>query len=123
VLLQAVDARLPLALLLADPTDQLLHALDVQATRSPLTVDPLVDQPAAPEDADVAGDGLVRQVERLGKFTDGRLASGEPADDRPTGSVAERSEGGIQIRVDVDVGSSGHDVDHICNEVLVQAER
>ena len=42
--------------------------------RSPLTVDPLVDQPAAPEDADVTGDGLVRQVERLDELAHGRLA-------------------------------------------------
>ena len=106
MLLEPVEARLPLSLLLADPTDQLLHALDVQPARSPLTVDPLLDQPAAPEDADVAGDGLVCQVEWLGEFANGRLAPGEPADDRPTGTVAQGSEGGIQVGVDVEKQSS-----------------
>ena len=106
VFVEPIEARLPLALLLADPTDQLLHALDVQSARSPLTVDPLLDQPAAPEDADVAGDGLVGQVEWRGEFAHGRLAPGEPADDRPTGAVAEGSEGRIQV--DVELGSSGH---------------
>jgi hypothetical protein len=118
VLVEPVEARLPLSLLLGDPTAQLLHALDVQPARSPLTVDALVDQPAAPEDADVAGDGLVRQVERLGQLADGRLASGEPGDDRSPGSIAEGREGRIQV--DVDGGSSGHSPDIICNEVLVQ---
>jgi hypothetical protein len=120
VLLEPVKARLPLSLLLGDPTAQLLHALDVEAARSPLTVDPLVDQLAAPEDADVAGDGLVRQVERLGKLADRRLALGQSGDDRSAGPVAEGRESSIQIGVDVDVGSSGHDVDTIYNETLVQ---
>jgi hypothetical protein len=107
VLPEPVETRLPLSLLLADPTDQLLHALDVQPTRSPLPVDPLLDQPAAPEDADVAGDGLVCQVEWLGEFANGRLASGEPADDRPTGTVTEGSEAGIQVGADVGSGCHG----------------
>jgi hypothetical protein len=122
VLLEPVEERPPLSLLLADPTDQLLHALDVQPTRSPLTVDPLLDQAAAPEDADVAGDGLVCQVEWLGKFANGRLAPGEPADDRPTGTVTEGSEGGIQVGAEVG-SSSCQGVYHICNEILVQALR
>lgn len=106
MLFEPVEARLPFALLRADPTDQLLHALDVQPARSPLTVDPLLDQATAPEDADVAGDGLVCQVEWLGKLADGCLAPGEPADDRSTGAIAEGSEGGIQVGVDV--GSNCH---------------
>jgi len=121
VLLEPVEARLPLSLLLADPTDQLLHAVDVEPARSPLTVDPLLDHPAAPEDADVAGDGLVGQVEWLGEFANGRLAPGEPADDRPSGPVAESSEGGIQVNAEV--GSSCHGADDICNEVVAQAFR
>jgi hypothetical protein len=118
VLFEPVEARLPFSLLLVDPTDQLLHALDVQPARSPLTVDPLLDQPAASEDADVAGDGLVCQVEWLGKLANGRLAPGEPADDRSTGTVAEGSEGGIQIGVDVE--STCHRSHAICNGPLVQ---
>jgi hypothetical protein len=107
VLLEPVEARLPLSLLLADPIDQLLHALGVQAAWSPLTVDPLSDQPAAPEDADVSGDGLVCQVEWLGELANRRLAPGEPADDRPTGTVTEGSEGGIQVGADVGSGCHG----------------
>lgn len=121
MLVEPVEARLPLSLLFGDPTAQLLHALDVQPAWSPLTVDPLVDQPAAPEDADVTGDGLVRQVERLGELADGRISSGEPGDDRPTGPVAEGGEGGIQVGVDV--GSSCHGLDTIRNEMLVQVIR
>jgi hypothetical protein len=121
VLLESIEARLPLALLFADPTDQLLHALDVQLARSPLTVDALVDQPAASEDADVAGDGLVCQIEWLGEFADGRLAPREPADDRPTSSVAEGGEGGIKASFDVE--SSCHRADTICNKTIVQGLR
>lgn len=107
MLLEPVEPRLPLSLLLGDPTAQLLHALDVQPARTPLTVDPLVDQPATPEDADVTGDGLMRQVERLGKLTHGRLASGKPGDDRSTGPITERGKG--RVHVGIDVRSSWHD--------------
>lgn len=99
--LELAEARPPLSLLLADPAGQFLHALAGQPARSPLTVDSLLDQPAAPEDADVAGDGLVGQVERLRELADGRLAFRELADDRSTGAVREGGEGGVQIRVQV----------------------
>ena len=105
--LEPAESRRPLSLLLADPTGELLHARRVQAARSPLTIHTLLDQPAAPEDADVAGDGLVCQVEWRGEFTNGRLAPGEPDDDRPPGTVAERSEGGIQVGADVGSGCHG----------------
>ena len=121
MLLESIEARLPLALLFADPTDELLHALDIQLARSPLTVDALLDQPAAPEDADVAGDGLVCQIEWLGEFADGRLAPREATDDRPTSSVAEGREGGIQARFAFE--SSCQAADIICNEILVQGLR
>jgi hypothetical protein len=91
-------------LLLGDPPAEVLHALDVQAARSALTVDPLLDEPAAAEDPDVAGDGLVRQVEWFGELADGRFAPSQPGDDLPTGSVAEGGECGIQV----DVGSDWH---------------
>jgi hypothetical protein len=116
VLLEPVEARLPVSLLLGDPIAQLLHTLDVQPARSPLPVDPLVDQPAAPEDADVAGDGLVRQVERLGKLADSRLASGESGDDRSTGPIAKGGEGGIQVGIDV--GSGWHSLTLLATEYL-----
>lgn len=69
----------------------------------------------------MAGDGLVCQVEWLGKLANGRLALGEPADDRSTGTVAEGGEDGIQIGVDV--GSNCHRSYPICNDILVQALR
>lgn len=121
MLLKPVEPRLPLPLLVGDPAAQPLHALDVQSARSPLTVDALVDQPAAPQDADVAGDGLVRQIERLGELTDSGVASSQPRHDRPTGAVAEGGEDGIQVGVDV--GNSCHSVDGIRNELLVQGIR
>lgn len=127
MLLEPAQARLPLPLLLGDPAAQLLHALDVQPARPPLTIDPLMDQPATPQDADVAGDGLGGQVERLGQLSDGRLASGQPGDDRPASPIPKSRESRIQIGVnlnlDLDVWSSRHDLDAIHNQTLVQRSR
>jgi len=104
VVIELIEARLPFSLLLDDPTAQRLHALEVQPAWPPLTVHPLMNEPATPEDADVAGNGLVRQREWLGQLADGRLAPGQPGDDRPTGPVTEGGEGAIQVGLDV--GSS-----------------
>ncbi len=64
MLVETIEAGFPLTLLVDDPVGQLLHALSVQAAGPPLPVDALVDEAAPPQDADVAGNGLVREVER-----------------------------------------------------------
>ena len=116
---EVVEARLPFSALLGDPTDHLLQTFVVEPTRAPLTIDPLADQTATPEDADVAGDGLVGQVERRGEVADGRFAPREPTDDRPPSLVAEGGEG--RVEVSLGIGSGRHDGHPMYNEVLVQA--
>ena len=118
MLLESTKARLPLPLLLGDPTAQRLQAFDVQPARSPLAVDPLMDQLTASEYADVVRDGLVRQVEWLGELADGRLAPRQSGKDRPAGPVPEGGEGGIQFGVDA--GRSSHGADRICKALLAQ---
>jgi hypothetical protein len=118
VLLEPVEARLPLALLLGEPATQLPHALDVQPARTSLTLDPLVDKPATSKDADVAGDGLLRQVERLGKLSDSRLPLRQSHDHCPTSRVAERREGSVEV------ASAGHRASlsttfSLCNQAVV----
>jgi hypothetical protein len=83
--------------LLDDPATQLLHSLRVQLARSALAVDTLVNQAAAPEDTDVAGDGLVRQLERFGEFAHRRFALCETREDCPAGPIPHGGEGGVQI--------------------------
>jgi hypothetical protein len=56
-----------------------------------------MDDPAASQNADVTGDRLVREIERLGELADGRLATSEPSNDRPAGPVTERGKGCIQF--------------------------
>lgn len=101
MLLQPVEARLPLPLLLGDPADQILHAVGIQPAWSALAFDSLVNEPAAPENADVAGDRLVREVERLGEFSHSRIATSEPGKDRSASPIAQGSEGGIQAGIGV----------------------
>jgi hypothetical protein len=118
VLLEPVEARLPLALLLGEPATQLSHALDVQPARTSLTLDPLMDKPATSKDADVAGDGLLRQVERLGELSDSRLPLRQSHDHCPTSRVAERREGSVEV------ASAGHMASIsttfcLCNQAVV----
>jgi hypothetical protein len=121
VLFQPVEARLPLSLLLGDPADQLLHSVGIQPARPALTVDPLVDQAAPPENTDVARYRLVRQVERLGEFTHGRIATSQPCQDRSASPITQGGESGIQGRVDF--RRLGHIGERICNSLIVQQAR
>ena len=47
----------------------------------------------------------------------------EPGNDRPTRPVTEGGEDGVQIGVDIDIGSSCHGLDTIYNNMLVQVIR
>ena len=60
----------------------------------PNFVDP---DPGALEDAKVLGDGLNRNRKRLREFVDGRLAGGEPLEDRPPRRIPQRGEGRAQL--------------------------
>ena len=113
MLVEAIEARLPLVLLLADPAGEVLHAFDVQAARSPLPVHALVDQAAPPKDAHVAGDRLVREIERRGQLADGCLALSEASDDRSARLIAQGGERGVQFCLDV--GWRGHGDEASCN--------
>lgn len=97
MLLEQVQARLPFALLLGDPSAELPQSIDVEPAWPPLTVDPLMDQAATTQYADVTGDGLVGEVERFGELADGRLAASQPGDDRPARSIGERGEHRVEV--------------------------
>ena len=104
MLVEPIEPRLPLSLLVADPARQLLEPFDIERARSSLAVDPLLDQSAASQDAHVPRDRLMGQLEWFSKLTDGRLTPCKSAHDRPPGPVAEGSEGCVQI----DIGASSH---------------
>lgn len=122
MIFEPIETRLPHPLLLANPVGQFTHAHGIQPTRSSLAVDALLDQSATPEDAHMARDRLVGQVEWSGEFADGRLAPREPTDDRPAGRVPEGREGRIHIGIAV-ISQCRHARQHIRNGFVVQPIR
>jgi predicted ATPase len=51
--------------------------------------------------ADVLGDGVERNVERLGKLRHARLALGEALQDGPAGGIREGDQGVVEVHVSI----------------------
>ena len=58
---------------------------------------PAYDEAGALQDADVLGDRIERDVERLGQLRDPRLAGGEALQDLPAGLVREGHQGVVEV--------------------------
>ena len=79
-----------------DPDVGRFERLRLDAARAPLRVAAAGDQAGALEHLQVLRDGRLAHVERLGELVHGRLAEGQPREDRAARGVGQCEEGRVQ---------------------------
>jgi len=77
----------------------LLERFDFQAAGTELRVLAAGNQAGAFEHFEVPGNGRQADREWFGQFVDGRLAAGEPGEDRAAGGIGERVKGVVEFNV------------------------
>src|SRR5262245_55422554 len=93
VLAQPVESLLEVAAVLLDPLGDVAQPVGLEATRAPLRLAALLDQPRALQHLEVLGDCGQAELERSRQLPDGRLALGQPSKNRSAGRVGERGKG------------------------------
>jgi len=99
VLLKRVEPVAPSAALLIDPTAEHRQLIGSQPAGTSGALASLLDETTPPQHAYVMGDGLRRQVERLGELSHGGVTLGEASHQRATDRIAESGEGQVEVRV------------------------
>src|SRR3954447_5162910 len=94
---QCVEALLPEAAVRLDPLRRVAKRRAAQARGPELRGAATLDQARALEDPQVLRDGLDRDRKRRGELVHGRLAGGEPGEDRAARRVRQGGEGRAQL--------------------------
>ena len=100
---EALEALLPVPSVLAEPVGDVAERFRLQATGSPLSLPPLLDESGALEHLKVLRDRRKTKLEWSRQFRDGGLTVGQPREDGPPSWIRQGGEGGAEV-----VGSSLH---------------
>src|SRR5215469_1321438 len=103
VLVQAVQALLPVAAVLLHPVGHVFQGRCLQAAGAPLGVTAAADEPGLLQHLQVLGDGGLADLEGRGELGHRGLPRGEPRQDGPAGRIRQGGEGGAQL-----VGGHGY---------------
>ena len=96
VVVEAVEAGLPVAAVLLQPVGGVLEGFRPEAAGAPLLLAAAGDEAGAFQDLEVLGDGGETRGEGFGQLGDGGFAAGEAGEDGATGGVGEGGEGGAE---------------------------
>ena len=97
VLVEALEALLPVALVLADPVGGVPKRLGLEAAGPPLGLPALLDEARSLQYLEVFRDRRQAQVEGRGQLGDGRLAAGESGENGPACWIRECGECGAEV--------------------------
>jgi len=92
VVVEAIEARLPVAPVFADPVGYVAEPLRLEAARPPLGLASLLDEPGALEDPQVLRDRRETEVKRGGQLRDCGLPPGESSEDAPASGIGQSRE-------------------------------
>src|SRR5207302_1600736 len=94
---QPIEGLVPEPAITLQPVDGLLEGTCLETAGAPLRLAAACDEPGAFEHLQVLRDGGQAHVERPGELGDGRVAGGEPSEDRAPGGVGEGRDGDLEV--------------------------
>src|SRR5688572_15646870 len=104
VIVESFEALFPELAVALHPLGDLAERHRLQPARTRLRLAPARDQPGALQYLEVLGDRRQAHVEGRGQLVHGGLARGQAREDRASGRIGERGEGGVESFV-----RHGHD--------------
>jgi hypothetical protein len=96
VVVEAIEALLPVPTVLADPVGHVAQPFRLEAARSPLSLAPLLDEPGALENLEVFRDRRKAQVKWGCQLRDRRLPVGQSCQDGPASGIGQGRECGAE---------------------------